>query len=62
MQPAVERVIRAFTIKHPLSEAEAKVVRQEATELAAELLEEYKTRLVQRARNTKGHRPVEATS
>lgn len=49
MQTVVDRVMRAFAIKHPLTEAESRAIRQEVTEFAAELLEKYKTQLAQRA-------------
>jgi hypothetical protein len=48
MQAAVDRVMRAFTLKHPISEQEAEAIRQEATEFAADLLEKYKTQLARR--------------
>jgi hypothetical protein len=48
MQAIVDRVIRAFAFKHPVSDAEAKLVRQEATDFAAELLENYKSQLALR--------------
>jgi hypothetical protein len=49
MRPIVEKVMRAFSIKHPVSDDEAKRVDQEAKELAAQLLENYKKQLALRA-------------
>ena len=48
MQAIVDKVIRVFTLKHPVFDDEAKRVRQEATDFAAELLENYKSQLAQR--------------
>jgi hypothetical protein len=48
MQAIVDKVIRAFAFKHPGSEAEGKLARQEATDFAAELLENYKNQLARR--------------
>ena len=45
---AVDRVMRAFTLKHPISDQEAEAVRREATEFAAELLEKYKSKFAHR--------------
>lgn len=50
MQAIVDKVMRAFTIKHPVRDDEAKRVPQEVTDFAAELLENYKTQLARRAR------------
>jgi hypothetical protein len=49
MQAIVDKVIRAFAFKHPGSDAEAKLARQEATDFASELLENYKSQLAHRA-------------
>jgi hypothetical protein len=48
MQAIVDKVMRVLTFKHPVSDDEAKCVRQEATDFAAELLENYKSQLAQR--------------
>ena len=54
MQAAVDRVIRSFTSKHPvslrnpMSDAESKAERDEATEFATQLLDNYKGQLAQR--------------
>jgi hypothetical protein len=48
MQAIVDKVMRVLTFKHPVSDDEAKRVRQEATDFAAELLENYKNQLAQR--------------
>jgi hypothetical protein len=47
MQAIVEKVIRAFSVKHPVSDDETKPA-QQATELAAKLLENYKKQLARR--------------
>ena len=47
MQAIVEKVIRAFSVRHPVSDDEAKAA-QQASELAAELLENYKKQLARR--------------
>jgi hypothetical protein len=47
MQAIVEKVMRALSVKHPVSDDEAKPAR-EAAELAAELLENYKKQLARR--------------
>jgi hypothetical protein len=47
MQAIVEKVMRAFSVKHPVSDDAAKPA-QQATELAAELLENYKKQLARR--------------
>jgi hypothetical protein len=47
MQAIVEKVMRAFSVKHPVSDDEAKPA-QQATELAAQLLENYKKQLARR--------------
>ena len=48
MQAVVDRVMRAFTLKHPISDEEAEAVRKEVTEFAAGLLEKYKDQLARR--------------
>jgi hypothetical protein len=48
MQAIVDKVMRAFSIKHPISDEEAKRAHQEATELAVELLDNYKGQLALR--------------
>jgi hypothetical protein len=48
MQAVVDRVMRAFTLKHPISDQEADAIRQEATEFAADLLAKYKSQLAHR--------------
>jgi hypothetical protein len=48
MQAVVERMVRAFTLKHPISDEEAEAVRQEVTEFAARLLAKYKDQLARR--------------
>ena len=49
MQAVVDRVMRAFTLKHPISDQEAEAIRREATEFAIDLLAKYKSRLAHRA-------------
>lgn len=49
MQAIVDKVIRAFAFKHPASDAEGNPARQEATDFAAELLENYKSQLARRS-------------
>jgi hypothetical protein len=48
MQAVVDRVMRAFTVKHPISDQEAEAIRREATEFAIDLLAKYKSQLAQR--------------
>jgi hypothetical protein len=48
MPAVVDRVMRAFTLKHPISDEEAEAVRKEVTEFAAGLLEKYKDQLARR--------------
>jgi hypothetical protein len=48
MQAIVDKVIRAFAFKHPVSDTETKLGRQEAADFAAELLENYKSQLARR--------------
>jgi hypothetical protein len=49
MQAVVERVMRAFTLKNSLSDEKADRARRTPAELAAELLENYRAQLLQRA-------------
>jgi hypothetical protein len=49
MQAIVEKVMRVFAFKHPVSEDDAERVREEAAEFAAELLENYKSELARRS-------------
>jgi hypothetical protein len=54
MQAVVDRVIRSFMSKHPISlrdpmsDGQSKAVRDDATEFARQLLENYKGQLAQR--------------
>jgi hypothetical protein len=48
MYAVVDKVMRAFTFRHPVSDAEANRVRQEVTEFAVELLANYKGQLARR--------------
>ena len=48
MQAAVERVFRSFTLKQP-APYEAADARDDATDLAVQLLNNYKTQLSQRS-------------
>jgi hypothetical protein len=50
MHAIVEKVMRAFAFRHPDPDAETKRAREEATEFATELLDNYKRQLAQRAR------------
>jgi hypothetical protein len=49
MQAVVERVIRAITLKNSLSNEKADGARRTPAELAADLLENYRAQLLQRA-------------
>lgn len=49
MRAIVERVMRAFTIKNPSPGSEPDDTRRSPAEFAAELLENYKAQLLQRA-------------
>ena len=49
MQAIVERVIRAFTLRSPLSSEKGDGDCQIPVELAADLLENYRAHLLQRA-------------
>jgi|GEM_PF-3031113 len=49
MQAVVDRVMRAFTLKGPISDQEAEAIRREATEFAIGLLAKYKSQLAHRA-------------
>jgi hypothetical protein len=48
MQAVVDRVMRALTLKHPLSDEEAEAIRREANEFAIDLLAKYKSQLAHR--------------
>ncbi len=48
MQAVVDRVMRALTLKHPISDQEADAIRREATEFAIDLLAKYKSQLAHR--------------
>ena len=48
MQAAVDRVMRAFTLKHPIPDEEAEAIRKEVTAFATGLLEKYKDQLARR--------------
>jgi hypothetical protein len=48
MQTTVDRVMRAFTLKHPIPDEEAEAIRKEVTAFASELLEKYKDQLARR--------------
>jgi hypothetical protein len=54
MQAVVERVMRAFAIKHPLG-GKAEIAPHDPAEFAAELLGNYRTQLVQRERTPQTH-------
>lgn len=48
MQAVVNRVVRAFTVRFPVSDQEADAIRREATEFAIDLLAKYQTQLAGR--------------
>ena len=48
MQAIVDKVMRAFTFKPPVSDDEARLDREEASEFAAQLLENYRKQLALR--------------
>jgi hypothetical protein len=48
MQAVVDRVKRAFSLNHPISDREADAIRRDATEFAIGLLAKYKSQLAQR--------------
>lgn len=48
MQAVVNRVVRAFTLKHSISDQEADAIRREATEFAIDLLAKYQNQLAGR--------------
>jgi hypothetical protein len=48
MQAVVDRVMRAFTLKQPISAEEAEAIRREANEFAIALLAKYKSKLEHR--------------
>jgi hypothetical protein len=49
MQAIVDKVIHAFSFKHPDSDDESKRAHREAAESATDLLENYKKQLARRA-------------
>jgi hypothetical protein len=49
MQAIVEKVMRAFSVKHPVSDDDAKREHQEASELAVQLLANYQKQLARSA-------------
>ncbi|WP_319796587.1 hypothetical protein [Nitrobacter sp.] len=49
MRAVVERVMRAFTLKNPPPGSETDDARRSPAEFAAELLENYRAQLLQRA-------------
>ena len=51
MQAVVDRVKRAFTLNHPISDRQAEAIRRDATEFAIDLLAKYKSQLAQRTLN-----------
>jgi hypothetical protein len=55
MQAIVDKVMRVFTFKHAVVDDDAKPARPEVTDLAAELLENYKSRLASRTLDTKSN-------
>jgi hypothetical protein len=48
MQAVVDRVKRALTLNHPISDREAEAIRRDATEFVIDLLAKYKSQLEQR--------------
>ena len=56
MQAAVERVIRSFSRKHPMQDAATAMhdegMQGHATQMAAQLLENYRDHLADRSRKT----------
>lgn len=54
MQAIVERVIRAFALKNPPFNEEVGGDRRTPAELAADLLENYRTQLMQRSQPPQG--------
>ena len=48
MQTVVDRVKRALTLNHPISDEEAEAVRREATEFAIDFLAKYREQLAHR--------------
>jgi hypothetical protein len=48
MQAVVDRMMRAFTLKYPISDQEAEAIRREANQFAIDLLAKYKTQLAHR--------------
>ena len=55
MQAIVEKVMRAFTGKDSVPDDEGKRARQEPTEFALELLDNYKDQLARRTLDTSRH-------
>jgi hypothetical protein len=55
MQAIVDKVMRVFAFKDPVVDHDAKPVRPEVTDFAAELLENYKSRLASRTLDTKSN-------
>jgi hypothetical protein len=49
MQAVVDRVLRALTLRQPISDEEAEAVRREATEFAIDLLAKYREQLAHRS-------------
>ncbi|HEY8332478.1 MAG TPA: hypothetical protein VIQ05_01685 [Tardiphaga sp.] len=49
MLTTVDRVIARLTWKHPMADRQVRAVRDDATQFAAQLLENYKSHLVQRS-------------
>ena len=56
MQTAVERVIRSFTPKSPITNGASDAMQDDAALLAAALLENYKVQLAERSRADVGPR------
>jgi len=56
MQAVVDRVKRAFTLNHPISDRQAEAIRRDATEFAIDLLANYKSQLAQRTLNAAAER------
>jgi hypothetical protein len=48
MQAVVDRMKRALTLNHQISDREAEAIRRDATEFAIDLLAKYKNQLAQR--------------
>ena len=54
MQAIVDKVMRAFTFKHPVWHDAGGRMHDEATELASEFLENYKVQLTRRTLGRRG--------